>query len=289
MCSLRKGKTEVILAENISYTYTPGGVFEKHAVRDVSFAIEKGTFCGVIGHTGSGKTTLVQMLAGLVQPSGGHILINGLDIGDKKNKAAALKGKVGLVFQYPEYQLFGETVLEDVMFGPQNMGFTDAEERAKAALRDVGIAEEIFSQSPFTLSGGQKRRVAIAGVLALSPEILILDEPTAGLDPAGRDEILARIDALQKREKMTVLLVSHSMEDMAKYAERILVMHDGRLALDGKTEEIFSEGEKLREMGLDIPEITRVILGLRARGIPISEKIYTLEAAEKALLALWEG
>ncbi len=281
----------MILAEHVSYTYTPGGVFEKHAVRDVQLKIEDGTFCGLIGHTGSGKTTLVQMLAGLVRPTAGQILIDGQDIGDKKIRTTALKGKVGLVFQYPEYQLFGETVLEDVMFGPKNLGLSDEEAkmRAKAALLDVGIEAEIWEKSPFELSGGQKRRVAIAGVLALSPKILILDEPTAGLDPAGRDEILDGVYALHKREKITVLLVSHSMEDMARYAERILVMEGGRLALDGKPEDVFSEGEKLREMGLDVPEITRVVLGLRALGVPISEKIYTLSAAEQALLQLWEG
>ncbi len=279
----------MILADHVSYTYTPGGVFEKHAVRDVSFTIEDGTFCGLIGHTGSGKTTLVQMLAGLVKPTNGRILVHDTDISDKKNRQSLLKGKVGLVFQYPEYQLFGETVLEDVMFGPKNMGFFDAEDRAKNALRDVGIADAMFDKSPFELSGGQKRRVAIAGVLAISPDVLILDEPTAGLDPAGRDEILNRIYSLHRREHITVLLVSHSMEDMAKYAKRILVMDGGKLALDGTTEEVFSKGEMLRSMGLDVPEITRVILGLRERGIPISADIYTTEEAAKALLKVWEG
>jgi len=281
----------VILAEHVSYTYTPGSVFEKNAVSKVSFTIEDGTFCGLIGHTGSGKTTLVQMLSGLVQPTAGRILIDGMDITDKKTRQTSLKGKVGLVFQYPEYQLFGETVLEDVMFGPRNLGFSDAEaeKKSKIALFDVGIEEALFTKSPFELSGGQKRRVAIAGVLALSPKILILDEPTAGLDPAGRDEILHCIQMLHKRENITVILVSHSMEDMAKYANRILVMHAGSLVLDGGPREIFSKGDKLREMGLDIPEITRLVLGLRERGIQISENIYTMEAAEEALLKLWEG
>ncbi len=281
----------MITAEHVFYTYTPGGVFEKHAVSDVSFTIEDGTFCGLIGHTGSGKTTLVQMLAGLERPTSGRILIDNLDTADKKNRTTALRGRVGLVFQYPEYQLFCETVLEDVMFGPKNMGLSEDEatEQAKTALRDVGVEEALWDKSPFELSGGQKRRVAIAGVLAFSPKILILDEPTAGLDPAGRDEILEQLFALHRRDKITVLLVSHSMEDMARYAQRILVMDGGRLVLDGTPEEIFSQGEKLREMGLDIPEITRVIRGLRARGIPVSEKIYTVEAARQALLQLWEG
>ena len=279
----------MILAEHLSYTYTPGGVFEKNAVTDVSFTIEDGTFCGIIGHTGSGKTTLVQMLAGLVRPSGGKVLINGYDIHDKKVRAQSLKGKVGLVFQYPEYQLFGETVLEDVMFGPLNLGLSenDARERAVASLRDTGVDTSLFDKSPFELSGGQKRRVAIAGVLALKPEILILDEPIAGLDPMGRDEILECISALHKREKITVLLVSHSMEDMAKYAERIFVMDGGKLSMDGSVENIFSHGEKLREMGLDVPEISRVILGLREKGINISQNIYTLSAAKEAILGIW--
>ena len=279
----------MIVADHVSYTYTPGSVFEKHAVQDVSFTIEDGTFCGLIGHTGSGKTTLLQMLSGLVKPTDGQILVDGMDIADKKIRQSALKGKVGLVFQYPEYQLFGETVLEDVLFGPKNIGFSDAEDKARAALSDVGIDESLFGESPFSLSGGQKRRVAIAGVLALSPKVLILDEPTAGLDPAGRDEIFEQIYKLHMRENITVILVSHSMEDMAKYAKRILVMDKGKLAMDGTPEDVFSKGEALRQMGLDIPEITRVVLGLRARGVDISEKIYTKEAACAAIQKLWEG
>ncbi len=277
----------MILAEHVSYTYTPGGPFAKTAVSDVNFTIEDGMFCGLIGHTGSGKTTLVQMLAGLVTPTGGQILVDGTDVHDKKQRRA-LRGKVGLVFQYPEYQLFGETVLEDVMFGPRNLGLSEEEAAAcaKTALKDVGVSEELFGKSPFELSGGQKRRVAIAGVLALRPKILILDEPTAGLDPFGRDEILGCISALWKREKCTVILVSHSMEDMARYAEKIFVMHGGKLALSGTPAEIFSKGEILREMGLDVPEITRVIEGLRARGLSLSPEIYTLEAAEAAILEL---
>ncbi len=279
----------MIVADHVSYTYTPGSVFERHAVQDVSFTIEDGTFCGLIGHTGSGKTTLLQMLSGLVKPTAGQILVDGMDIADKKNRLSALKGKVGLVFQYPEYQLFGETVLEDVLFGPKNIGFSDAEDKARAALSDVGIDESLFGESPFSLSGGQKRRVAIAGVLALSPKVLILDEPTAGLDPAGRDEIFEQIYKLHMRENITVILVSHSMEDMAKYAKRILVMDKGKLAMDGNPEDVFSKGDALRQMGLDIPEITRVVLGLRARGIDISEKIYTKEAACAAIQKIWEG
>ncbi len=279
----------MILAEHVSYTYSPGGVFEKNAVTDVNVTIKEGTFCGIIGHTGSGKTTLVQMLAGLVQPTAGNIRIDGHSILDKKTRSSYLKGKVGLVFQYPEYQLFGETVLEDVMFGPKNLSYSEdeAKEMAKRALRDTGVDESLYEKSPFELSGGQKRRVAIAGVLALSPKVLILDEPTAGLDPAGRDEILNCISTMHKRENMTVLLVSHSMEDMARYAERILVMHDGKLVMDGSTEDVFSRGEELQKMGLDVPQITRVILGLRSLGIEISEKIFTIEDAKDALLGIW--
>ncbi len=280
----------MIVADHVSYTYTPGGAFEKTAVRDVSFTIEDGTFYGLIGHTGSGKTTLVQMLAGLVQPTVGEILIDGVSLWEKKNRREKLFGKVGLVFQYPEYQLFGETVLEDVMFGPRNLGLSEEEAKTRAvrALQDTGVSAELFQKSPFALSGGQKRRVAIAGVLALEPSLLILDEPTAGLDPVGRDEILTCIHTLHKRDHKAVLFVSHSMEDMAKYAEKLLVMDGGRLVMEGKTETIFAEGEKLREMGLDVPEITSIILGLRAHGINIRKDIFTLDEAEKAILELWE-
>ena len=281
----------MIQAEQVSYTYTPGGAFEKAAVKDVSFTIEDGTFCGLIGHTGSGKTTLVQLLGGLLKPTSGRILMDGLDIGEKKNRQNGFHGKVALVFQYPEYQLFGETVLEDVMFGPLNMGLTkaDAEERAAQALLSVGIGENLFKKSPFELSGGQKRRVAIAGVLALKPSFLMLDEPTAGLDPMGRDEILNCIYALQKRENMTVLLVSHSMEDMAKYARRIFVMDGGRLCMDGTPEAVFGREASLREMGLDIPVMAAILHRLREKGIPIESDVFTPEAAKEAILKLWEG
>ena len=279
----------MIQAEHVSYTYTPGGVFEKNAVRDVSFTIADGTFCGLIGHTGSGKTTLVQLLAGLIKPSSGKILMDGKDISDKKNRQDGFRGKVGLVFQYPEYQLFGETVLEDVMFGPLNLGLSkeEAAERAAHALADTGVSEALFKKSPFELSGGQKRRVAIAGVLALKPSLLMMDEPTAGLDPKGRDEILNCIYTLHKRENMTVLLVSHSMEDMAKYAERIFVMDGGKICMDGKPGEVFQNAEMLRKIGLDIPEMTAVIYRLRAAGIPIRQDIYTLEAAKNEIIKFW--
>lgn len=280
----------MIQAEHVSYTYTPGGVFGKAAVKDVSFTIEDGTFCGLIGHTGSGKTTLVQLLAGLLRPTSGTILVDGLDIGEKKNRQNGFHGKVGLVFQYPEYQLFGETVLEDVMFGPLNMKLSkeEAELRARTALLDTGLDEGLFKKSPFELSGGQKRRVAIAGVLALHPTFLMLDEPTAGLDPVGRDEILKAIYALHKRENMTVLLVSHSMEDMAKYAERIFVMDGGNLSMDASPHAVFSETEALRKMGLGVPEMANVIHALRQKGLPLPEGIYTIEAAKEAILKLWE-
>ncbi|MDD6307966.1 MAG: energy-coupling factor transporter ATPase [Clostridia bacterium] len=280
----------MISAENVSYTYTPGGAFEKAAVCRVSFSVEAGSFCGIIGQTGSGKTTLMQLLAGLEKPTEGRVCVDGLDVADKKNRAA-LKGKIGLVFQYPEYQLFGETVVEDVMFGPLNLGFSeeDAKKKAIQALAAVDIGEDFYAASPFTLSGGQKRRVAIAGVLAMEPEILILDEPTAGLDPRGRDALMQCISSIQKTKGMTVLWVSHSMEEIARLVDRILVMSHGELVMDGAPAAVFCEGNQLREMGLDVPEITRIVEKLRARGLEIPASIYTVEEACRAILALKEG
>ncbi len=280
----------VIKLDAISYIYTPGGAFEKTAVCDVSFQIEDSSFCGVIGHTGSGKTTLMQLIAGLIEPTAGAIYIDGVNITDKKAGTKLQKGKVGIVFQYPEYQLFGETVLEDIMFGPKNMGFSDAlaKEKAIAAAETVGLSATLFAQSPFALSGGQKRRVAIAGVLAMEPDILILDEPTAGLDPVGRDEIIERIVSLQKKENKTVLWVTHSMEDIARIADRILVMHEGKLVMDDAPEVVFQNKDILYKMGLDVPEIAHLISSLSAHGVKLNQGIYTVDAAESAILKLWE-
>ncbi len=291
MRSVTGRKETVIKAESLSYTYTPGGAFEKAAVCDVCFHIEKGTFCGVIGHTGSGKTTLMQLLAGLLEPTSGAVYIDGVNISDKKTHSSAYRRKVGVVFQYPEYQLFGETVLEDILFGPRNMGFSEAEakERAIMAAEAVGLKTSILQQSPFSLSGGQKRRAAIAGVLAMEPEILIFDEPTAGLDPVGRDDIIERIVSLQKKEHKTILWVTHSMEDIARISDRIFVMQQGKLVMDKGTDEIFENSDFLYEMGLDVPEITHVMAALGEYGLKFDKGIYTVEAAKNAILKRWEA
>jgi len=281
----------LISLENVSFVYTPGGPFEKEALKDITLNIEKGEFYGLIGHTGSGKSTLVQLISGLLRPTSGKLLVDGIDVGDKKFKTYDLKGKVGLVFQYPEHQLFEETVYADVAFGPKNMNLSNEEVdlRVRRALDLVGISEDIYNQSPFELSGGQKRRVAIAGVLAMEPSVLILDEPTAGLDPAGRDDILEEIKKLHQKRNITVILVSHSMEDIAKTANRLIVMSDGSLAMCGTLREIFARNNELKEIGLNIPQISRVILRLRSHGINIRPDIYTVEDAKNEILKLLGG
>lgn len=257
--------------ENVSYTYMKGGPFEKKALDNVSLEVRPGEFIGVIGHTGSGKSTMIQMLNGLLKPSEGRVFIDGTDINDKGVNLRDIRFKVGLVMQYPEYQLFEETVLKDISFGPANMGLPreEVEERARFAANMVGLNDSLLEKSPFDLSGGQKRRAAIAGVLAMEPKILILDEPTAGLDPAGRDEILFKIRDMHKRMNLTVLLVSHSMEDVAKLADRILVMNGGHVEMFDTPDKVFCKSGRLQEIGLNVPQITRVMDRLREAGIDV--------------------
>jgi energy-coupling factor transport system ATP-binding protein len=266
----------------------PGSPFEKQALKDVNLEIKRGEFVGLIGHTGSGKSTLVQHLNGLLKPTSGKVYINDIDITDKKTNLKEVRNKVGLVFQYPEHQLFEETVYKDIAFGPTNMNLTEeeVEERVYEALKTVGLNKNVLEKSPFELSGGQKRRVAIAGVLAMKPDILVLDEPTAGLDPIGRDEILFQIKALHTKLDMTVILVSHSMEDIARMVDRIIVMHKGSVAMNDKPGAVFKKDRQLEEMGLSVPQITHVVNKLRSKGIHIRDDIFTVHQAKKELLKL---
>lgn len=277
-----------IKAEHINYIYGQGTAFEQYALKDVSFEIEGGQFIGLIGHTGSGKSTLIQHLNGLIRATDGAIYYNGENIYQDGYDMKALRSKVGLVFQYPEHQLFEVDVFSDVCFGPKNLGLTGDElkERAAEALRQVGLEEKYWAQSPFELSGGQKRRVAIAGVLAMHPEVLILDEPTAGLDPKGRDEILDQISALHQEKGMTIILVSHSMEDIARYADRIIVMNQGEKIYDAPPKEVFAHYRELERMGLAAPQITYIVHGLKEHGVPIADDITTVPEAKDAILAL---
>ncbi len=281
----------MIKVEHLNHIYGQGTAFEQYALKDVNFTIEDGEFIGLIGHTGSGKSTLIQHLNGLLKASSGTISYNGENIDQEGYDKKVLRSKVGLVFQYPEHQLFEIDVFTDVCFGPKNLGLSkeEVETRAKEALEQVGLDEHFYRQSPFELSGGQKRRVAIAGVLAMKPEVLILDEPTAGLDPRGRDEILDEISLLHKQKKMTIILVSHSMEDMAKYADRLLVMNHGELAFDGKPKEVFLHYKELEKMGLAAPQITYIVQELREGGAAISADLTTVKEARDAILKAWDG
>ena len=275
--------------KNVNYLYSQGTSYEMHALKNVNLEIPDGQFVGLIGHTGSGKSTLTQHLNGLVKATSGHIYYNGEDIYDEKFSMKKLRSKVGLVFQYPEHQLFETEVLADVCFGPKNLGFTkeEAEEKAKAALRMVGMGEEYDKSSPFELSGGQKRRVAIAGVLAMDPEVLILDEPTAGLDPRGRDEVLDQVSALQRSRGITVILVSHSMEDVAKYVDRLIVMNQGEKMLDGTPQEVFRHYKELEAVGLAAPQVTYVMHDLKEKGFEVSADAATVaEAADEIMKCL---
>ena len=280
----------VIKTENLTYTYSIGTPFEKTAVDNVNLEIEEGALVGIIGHTGSGKSTLIQHFNGLVKPTSGKIYIDGQDIWSKTTKIRDIRFKVGLVFQYPEYQIFEETVYKDIAFGPKNMGLPDEEidRRIKETAELVGLHKENLYKSPFELSGGQKRRVAIAGVMAMEPKVLILDEPTAGLDPKGRDKILGQIKEYHQQKKSTVLLVSHSMEDVAKFADKILVMNKAQLFCYDDTPMVFKRADELANMGLAVPQITRVFNRLKQSGIDIRTDVYTTEFARKTILEYLE-
>lgn len=278
----------IIKLENVSYFYSMGTPFQKAAVDDISLEIEKGEFVGVIGHTGSGKSTLVQHLNGLLKPSKGRVLIDGQDIWAKETDRLKIRFKVGLVFQYPEYQLFEETVFKDISYGPKNMGLSEDEvnKRVLEAAKFTGLSDEILEKSPFELSGGQKRRVAIAGVIAMEPDVLILDEPAAGLDPLGREEILKNIRDYHKAKGSTILLVSHSMEDIAENASKVLVMNKAKLAMYGSVPAVFKRSRELLNMGLDIPQITSVFLKLKEKGFGVNDSIYTVEEGKKEIVRL---
>lgn len=275
----------VIRTENLTYTYSQGTPFEKTAVKDVNIEIEEGELVGIIGHTGSGKSTLIQHLNGLIKPTSGKIFIDGVDIHDKDIKLRDVRFKVGLVFQYPEYQIFEETVYKDIAFGPTNMGLDEGEidKRVRETAKLVGIDDSLLNKSPFELSGGQKRRVAIAGVMAMRPKVLILDEPTAGLDPRGREMILGQIKHYHEETGSTVLLVSHSMEDVARFAQKILVMNKGEVFCYDTPPAVFARADEIAAIGLSVPQITKVFSMLRSRGIDIRGDVYTIEFAMKTI------
>ncbi len=272
--------------KDVTYTYSPGTAYEMHALEHVLMEIQDGQFVGVIGHTGSGKSTLVQHFNGLIRPTSGHVYYNGKDIWQEGYNLRELRSHVGLVFQYPEHQLFETDVLTDVCFGPKNQGLSPEEckERAKEALQHVGLDESYYEKSPFELSGGQKRRVAIAGVLAMNPSFLILDEPTAGLDPKGRDEILDQLALLHETRGISIMLVSHSMEDIARYVERIIVMNKGHVAFDDTPKEVFSHYKELEEMGLAAPQMTYIMHALKERGMDVDVTATTVEEAKDSIL-----
>ena len=280
----------ILQVQNLNYIYSAGTPFEHQALHDVSFSVNRGEFIGIIGHTGSGKSTLMQQLNGLLKPTSGKILLDGKDIWSDKKLTRQARFRVGLVFQYPEYQLFEETVYKDIAFGPKNMGLKadEIDRRVREAAAIVGLTEAQLEVSPFDLSGGQKRRVAIAGVIAMEPEVLILDEPTAGLDPVGREEILKNIEDYRRKHNATIMMVSHSMDDVARLTDRLLVMNGSHLAMDGTPAEVFTRAEELVEMGLNIPQVTRVFLELKRLGLDV-EPVYTIEQAVKVLKRIKEG
>lgn len=279
----------IVELKGVSFIYGKKTPYEIKALDDVSLEIEENLITGLIGHTGSGKSTLVQMLNGILRPSSGTVIVDGEDIWKKPRKIASVRYKVGMVMQYPEYQLFADTVKDDIAYGPKNMGLSaeEIEHRVKKSAEFCGIDEETLKKSPFDLSGGQKRRVALAGVMAMNPKILVLDEPAAGLDPKGRREILGGIKRYREESGTTVIIVSHSMEDMAMYCDRVVVMSGAKLLLNGTTKEVFAKSEILKENGLDVPEITNIVLKLREKGIEIPGDIYTVEDAVKSISALY--
>ena len=278
----------VIKTEELCYVYSPGTPFQKMAVDHVSLEIEQGEFVGVIGHTGSGKSTLIQHFNGLLKPTAGKIYLNGKDMWAQDTDIRKVRFQVGLVFQYPEYQLFEETVFKDIAFGPTNMGLSEEEIRRRVyeAAEFVGLSSDLMEKSPFELSGGQKRRVAIAGVFAMNPDVLILDEPTAGLDPKGREMILKQISQYHRARGNTVLLVSHSMEDTAKYAQKVLVMNQAKVYLYDTVDNVFSHAQEIESLGLDIPQVTKIFYALKKRGLAVSSNIYTVEQGRQELLRL---
>ena len=280
----------ILETKDLTYRYSPGTPFEKTAIEGVSIQVEKGEFLGVIGHTGSGKSTLIQTLNGLLRPTSGQVLLDGTDIWAEPKKIRSVRFRVGMVFQYPEYQLFEETVLKDIMFGPKNMGLSDqeAEARAREAARFTGLKEDLLGKSPFELSGGEKRRAAIAGVIAMDPDVLILDEPTAGLDPRGRDVLLAQISQYHKTRGNTVLLVSHSMEDIGRTADRVLVMNRGKAAMLDETKAVFAKGPQLEEMGLRVPQITKIMQELEKMGLPVDPSTLTVDDALHQLIPIFK-
>ena len=280
----------ILEVKNLQHIYSAGTPFEHIALSDVSFTVERGEFIGVIGHTGSGKSTLMQHMNGLLKPTSGSVLLDGQDIWSDKKLTRESRFRVGLVFQYPEYQLFEETVYKDIAYGPGNMGLDkdEIDRRVREAAAMVGVTEEQLEVSPFDLSGGQKRRVAIAGVIAMEPEVLILDEPTAGLDPEGREDILANIERYRQAKNATIMMVSHSMSDVARLAQRLLVMSGSHLAMDGTPMEVFSRAQELLDMGLDIPEMTRLFLKLQQMGVPVNQ-VYTIEQAVAELRRIKGG
>ena len=282
--------TPILEIKNLSHIYSAGTPFEHIALDDVSFSVNKGEFIGIIGHTGSGKSTLIQHLNGLLKPTSGQVLLDGIDIWSNKKYTREARFRVGLVFQYPEYQLFEETVFKDIAFGPKNMGLkaNEVERRVREAAGFVGLTEAQLQASPFELSGGQKRRVAIAGVIAMEPEILILDEPTAGLDPVGREEILSNIRAYRETKNAAILMVSHSMSDVARITDRLLVMNGSHLAMDGTPDQVFSRSAELIEMGLDIPDVSRVFMRLQQLGLSVPS-VYSIEQAVALLKGMKEG
>lgn len=281
----------ILETRQLTYTYSIGSPFEKTAVDHVDLKIEEGEMVGVMGHTGSGKSTLIQHFNGLLKPTSGQVLLDGQDIWADKKKIRDVRFQVGLVFQYPEYQIFEETVFKDIAFGPRNMGLDEKEikRRVLETAHDIGLKEELLKRSPFDLSGGQKRRVAIAGVMAMEPKVLILDEPTAGLDPAGRDKILSHIKQYHERKKNTILIVSHSMEDIAGFADKILVMNKAKLFCYDDTEKVFGRADEISEIGLDVPQITKVFLELKKQGLDFGKEVFTVPYARDLLLKHLQG